>query len=41
MTETTAFNGNEYARGVKPVRGNDRRVQELCPTKGQGRGFVR
>lgn len=26
MTETTAFNGNEYARGVKPARGNDRRI---------------
>lgn len=26
MTETTAFNGNEYARGVKPARGNDQRI---------------
>lgn len=26
MTETTALKGNEYARGVKPARGNDQRI---------------
>jgi len=41
MTETTAFNGNEYARGIKPARGNDQRIQELCTTKGQGLEFIR
>lgn len=43
MTETTAFNGNdiEHERGVKPARGNDQRIQELCTTKGQGLEFIR